>query len=228
MTTGAILVQDAMYQAQILGQDQTVQSGDSQLVLRMLNRMLDSWANVKDLVYVVTTESFVMTPGTGTYATSVLSGGRPVSIDSIFVRLSNVDYPVELIDIQSYNAIVYKPVSAVPAKCYYDQNWPEANFNFYPLPYAAFTCFVSHRDKLHGTIESGTDVTMPPGYEKAIVDTLAVYICGPFGKTPTADMKQQANEAKFVLKATNYDPLIMSTGFDRSYSVNNDFPYSGF
>ena len=229
MTTGAVIAQDAMFQAKILGQDQVPSSGDIQLVLRMLNRMLDSWSNVNTLIFVVDQETFVMSPNVGVYSTTLLSGGRPMSVDSLFVRLSDIDYPVDMVDNQTFNDITYKPVPAVPTMCYYDSDFPNANFNFYPLPYAAFTCFVDARQPLASTtITQSSDVQMPRGYEKAIIDGLAVYICKPFGKTATPDMLKDETDSKAIMKRANYVPLLMGTGLERDYSVNNDFPYRGF
>lgn len=229
MTTASTLIQDAMFIARILGQDEQVSSNDSELALRMLNRLMDSWSNVKAMVYSITTESFTMTAGTADYSTSLLAGGRPVVVDKIWVRLSDIDYPVDLISNQEWADITYKPVVSVPSKCYYEPSYPNGTFHFYPKPYAAFTCFVDCRRALSTAVSIGDNLTFPEGYEKAIVDTLAVYISPAFGKTPTEDMRREAKAARQVLKQTNYIPLVMDTGFGKSAGdISNAFLYKGF
>lgn len=229
MTTVAVIIQDAMYAARVLGQDQTVSSGDGQLVLRRLNRMLDTWSNEKLLIYANDQESFLMTAGQQIYSTSLLPSGRPVAINSMRVTLSNIDYPVDFIDQLKWNGISYKPVQAIPNQCYYDAAFPNANFYFYPIPYAAFTCTLYAQRVLSSPLLMATDLTLPPGYEAAIVAALAVDISPSFGKQPTPAMLLDKTETRAVLKRTNYTPLEMVTPFGNNDSdISNAFLYKGF
>lgn len=226
MTTGTILVQDALVQRGVIPENTAPSADQLASGLRWLNRMLDSWSNEISMLYSINTESFPLTAGTASYSTSLLANGRPVSVDFMFVRLSNIDYEVKLVDNQTFNAVTYKPTPSVPSICYYNDGFPNGTFNFYPIPYAAFTCFVDVLRVLSGPITATTDVVMPPGYEKAIVDNLAVYM--NYGLAPTQQMLNDARESRAVLKRRNYTPLIMNTGLGGSHSVNNDFPYRGF
>ena len=148
MATGASLVSDALTEAAILGVGETASAEDQNLALRILNRMLDSWANESLMIYATTSESFVMVPNQASYSTSLLASGRPVSIASMYVSLSDIDYPVDMIDQQTFDAIPYKPTPAIPNQCYYSAGMPDGTFNFYPTPYAAFTCHVASRKQL--------------------------------------------------------------------------------
>lgn len=225
--TGEQLVKDALYGAQILGTDQEPTDADAQLVLRRLNRMLDSWANESLLVYALTTESFPMVAAQAAYSSSLLAS-RPVAVDSIYVTLSSIDYPVLLIDNESFDSIPYKPTTGIPAYCYVDTTFPNMTFNFYPTPYAVFTCTVSSRKVLSGAVAMATSLSLPPGYEKAIVDSLTPDVCRSFGRAPDADMLRAATEAKAVLKRTNYKPLLMDLGFTDTRPSPDAFIYKGF
>jgi hypothetical protein len=230
--TGAQLVTDALLQATILGVDQQLPDNMAQLALRRLNRMKDSWANVSDLIFVTGTDSFTMTPALATYSTSLLANGRPVAIDSMWVVFSNISYPVTMRDQQWFDSITYKPTPAIPNNCYYNAGMPNGTFNFYPTPYAAFTCNVVRMDAIVGAITLTTNLAFPPGYEKALVDSLAVDVFPTFKGTKTPippDLKQAAIQAQQVLKQTNYRPLEMRTPFDGASSdLSNSFPYRGF
>lgn len=228
MTAVSTLVQDAMYQAQVLGQDQTPSSGDVQLVLRRLNRMLDSWANEKQMIFRNDEESFTMTSGQASYTTSVFADGRPIAFNSMRVRLNNIDYPIEFIDQQKWNGISYKGTTAIPQFMYYDSNYPTATMFFYPIPYAAFTCYAYCQRQLQGTLSLTTTLSMPIGYEAAIVDGLAVDIMPSFGKQASAQQTNMAKESKNRLKRTNYNSLEMQTPFDEIVDLSNSFPYRGF
>jgi hypothetical protein len=55
-------------------------------------------------------------------------------------------------------------------------------------------------------------VTLPPGYESAIVDNLAVDLCSSFGVQSTRDMILAARNSRAALVATNHVPIILDTG----------------
>ena len=226
MTTGAVLVKDALAKRFVTAPNETPDADQIEFALRFLNRMLESWGAEKPMLYTISEETFTLTPSVATYSTSLLTDGRPASVNYLFNRLSNVDYPCQLVDNQTFADVQYKPVDAVPSICYYDDAYPNSTFNFYPRPYAAFVCHVYVQRVLTGTITETTDVALPPGYEAAIVDNLAVYY--PFAVPASPDMKRDAMNSRNLLKRANYVPALAKTRIDSGYSVNNDFPYSGF
>lgn len=217
-----------MLQATILGQDQSPTASDAQVVLRRLNRMLDSWGNETQMIYATTTESFTMTAGVATYASTLLTSGRPIAITSMYVSLSDIDYMVDLIDEQTWQSITYKPTTGIPTSCFPDRAFPTETLSFYPTPYAAFTCYVSGNQPLSGAITLATTLSLPKGYEKAIVDALAVDICPSFYKQATPQMVADAVQSRTVLQRTNYVPLIMDTGLATNQPSPDAFIYKGF
>ena len=226
MTTGATLVEDALQQAEIIGAGEIVNAEDQVLALRMLNRLLESWATDTLMLYTTTKSTFTMTAGVGSYSTSLLSA-RPISIYDIIVNSGGVDYDIEMIDEQTYNEIAFKAVAAIPSVCFNDTTFPNSTLKFYPVPSGSFTCTVAFNSVLTTPIASGTTVTFPPGYEKAIIDCLSLELCKPFHKPPNPLLIQSAKEAKFLIKRNNYKPLIMSTFMD-NVDTTNQFIYKAF
>lgn len=226
MTTGAVIVQDALAKRFILAPGASPDTDQEDFGLRWLNRMLESWGAMKPMLYTITEETFTLTAGTASYSTTELTDGRPASVDYLFNRLSNVDYPCQLVDNQTWADVQYKPVNAVPSICWYNDGFPNGTFNFYPRPFGAFECHVFCRRVLTGTITADTDILLPPGYEAAIVDNLACYY--PYEVPASPDMKRDAKNGMDLLKRANYVPLIAKVKIDRGYSVSNDFPFSGF
>lgn len=231
MTTVATLVNDAAFDAQVVGQDQVLSSGDSQLLLRKLNRMLDSWSNENQMIYSNTVQTFLMTPSVAQYTTALLPLGRPVSINSMTVTLNNIDYPVSMIDLHKWNEITYKLTESVPNQCYYNANIPNGEFNFYPRPYAQFLCTVYANYQLAQVpLILASDLVLPPGYESAIVACLAVEAWNSFKSgDPPPSLIKKAIDARAVIKRTNFQPLEMDTPFDENYGdISNAFLYRGF
>lgn len=225
--SGAQLVQDAMFKAKVLGQDGTTQpSGDSdiQLVLRILNRLLDSWSTESMMLYSVNTETLALSAGVATYASTLLAGGRPVSVDSVNVTYAGVNYPIIKIDAAAYSQIGIPSIAAIPSQVYIDMDYPNANFTFFPTPYAAMVANVDCERVLQATaITTATNIVFPPGYEKAIIDALAVDICPYFGEEPTTALLDSARKSRATLRIRNFVPAIMTTDFDRdpSYALSN-------
>lgn len=217
--TGAQLVEDALYQCGALGQGDNLGNDDAQLALRRLNRMIDSWGNERMMMYAVTQETFPMVIGQVAYSSTLLAAGRPVAVDSIFVRLDTIDYPVEIIDSASYDGIAIKTLTGIPEFCYVDAAYPNMEFNFFAAPYAAFTCYMSTRRVLSGAVTVATSLALPPGYEKALVDNLAVDVAPSFGKRVSQEMMDAAKESRRVLKVNNFTPMLASTPFDGDDSV---------
>src|SRR4030095_15896527 len=227
MTTAVDLITDAAFAAQVIGQDQTLSSGDAQLILRRLNRMLDSASNEKQMIFLNDSETCNTSPGQQAYSTSLLTGGRPVSINSMRMTLNGIDYPVEQIDQLKWNAIPVKDIDAIPTWFYYDGAMPNATMFFYPRPYAVFTVEIYCQRVLSSPLVLASTITMPPGYEAWIVAALAVDIWGSFKKgDPPASMLKAMVDAKSVIKRTNFQPLEMAVPFSPSPGdVSNGFPY---
>lgn len=231
MTAVVDLITDALIGSTIKGADEVISAEDAQICLRRLKRMLDSWGNVTLMMYDTNTESFIMTPNTTTFSTALLASGRPTNIDSIYVRLSQIDYPVSIIDQQQFQAIPFKQVGAIPTVCFYNPSFPNGELNFYPQPYAPFECFVTTRRRLEGALTLTTDILLPDGYEKAIVDSLSEDIWTSFkGSAPVPpDVRLMAKIARSVLKVNNTTVLEMNTQFNRDPAdISNAFLYRGF
>lgn len=223
MTTVSTLVYDAMYAARVLGQDETPTSADVQLVLRRLNRMLDSWSNEKQMIFLNDSETFTLTAGQQAYSTSLLAEGRPININSMRLNLNGIDYPVSQIDQQKWNAIPIKSVSSIPVWFYYDGAMPNAQMFFYPVPFAAFTAYIYCQRPLAGALTLTDTLTMPQGYEAAIVAGLAADIWPSFkaGDVPKALIAERT-QTRAVLKRTNFNPMEMVNPIDRPPSAFSD------
>lgn len=224
--TGAQLVQDAMYQAGVLGQDQGAapSNDDAQLVLRRLQRLLDSWSTDNLMIYQANAETLPLSASVAAYSTSLLASGRPVKIQTMWVSYAGVDYPVEQIADNRYAAIAIKNINAIPQYCWINDGFPQMQLTLWPIPFAPMTLnLICQRVLQSATVTMATSLTFPPGYEKALVDCLAVDICPSFGLTPNAAMVQSAKEAKATLQAMNLQPLEMDTGLgsDTSYALAN-------
>lgn len=223
--TGAQLCQDAMFQAGVLGQDGTVNpqgDADVQLVLRYLNRLLDSWSIESLMIYASALDTLPLVASTATYATTLLTSTlRPTKVTSISVTYGGVNYPVELIDDARYNDIALPTLAAIPQVCNYTASYPAGSFVFFPVPFATMTANIYvERLLTTATVTTATTLTFPPGYERALVACLAKEICPPFYQPITTDIAKAAMEALSVLKKRNWQPFEAKTPFDQDNSYD--------
>ncbi len=227
MTSVATLVQDAMFEAQILGAGETAEAEDADYAVRILNRMIGTWANESLLTYATTEETFNTIAGQVAYSTSLLAS-RPTSIDSMFVRQNSIDYPIEMIDEQTYNDIGLKTTAGIPSKCFYTPTYPNGSFSFYLAPNGVYEVHVLSRKPLTATLTLASDVLLPEGYEQAIVHNLASLLCVPFGMNLPPALAKAATDAKAWLKRVNYMPLEMKSVMNTDSDLSNTFIYKGF
>ena len=226
--TGATIVQDTLIELGVIDANGTVATADSDYCLRKLNRLVDGWATQNLMIYGLQEDSFTMTAGTAAYSSTLLASGRPVSINSMFVRLSNIDYPVDVIDVQTYDDIAYKLTQAIPNQCYVRWSYPNLIMTFYPVPNASYTCFVESVTPLNSsTILAATSLALPQGYERALVQTLVVECAPAYGVQLSPASVKSAMDAVADLKRLNYEPLRMKTDFDQEYDPSG-FIYKGF
>lgn len=211
MTVALDIVKDAGVAAGVIDPEESLSASQGQYILRRLNRMIASWANEDLTIYNTYVDQLAMTGGQASYSSSLLAHGNARQWDNAFVRISSVDYPLSIIPQQLYNAITYKTTAGIPTQLYINTDWPNSTLYFFPVPFGTMTGFIAGRVQIEPTLLLTDTIDLPPGYEAALVDNLAADICPSFGLPPNAQLMQQAQQAKMVLKRNNHVALEMIT-----------------
>ena len=204
MTTAADVVNDALLAAGVGDQYNALDAATSQLALRAFNRMIDSWSNDSLVIYNRSEDNFAMTAGQAAYSTSLLTT-RPIELTHVFVRQSNVDYQCDLIGAEDYARIAYKPTTGLPDQCYYNSGFPTGVLTFFPTPGTAYQAYVGYLAPLADLATLQTALSLPPGYERALVFGLACEIAPYLGVQVTPSTIYLARSAKHKLKSANYE-----------------------
>jgi hypothetical protein len=202
VSTAGDIIADAALAAGIGDQYNALDAASAAVGLRTLNRLLDSWSNENLIVFNRSEDNFAMTPGQATYSTSLLTG-RPIDITHVFVRMNGVDYPCELIGSEDYARIGYKTTAGLPAKVYFNSGMPQGSLTFFPVPSTNYTCFVGYRSPLANLASLQTALSLPPGYETALVYGVATMLCPLFGVDPSNTCIFHAKSAKEKIKPAN-------------------------
>lgn len=198
----------------VIGQNETPTSSEASLGLRTLNSMLALWANDRTFAYTVTTNSGALTNGQSSY--TIGTGGdfnitRPVTIDYAYIRLNNVDFPLQKINSQDYDSIPFKDNHSFPSFFYYDGNFPLATIKIYGVPSSGMTLFFDTWIQLTQFSNLVNDLTFPPGYEMAIIYNLAKFLSPHYGVSLSKESAEIAVSALAMVRERNMPDLVMKT-----------------
>lgn len=206
MSTVRDLISDALSSVGALGQGDVLNDADAELCLRRFIRMLGSWANENLTIYQPVESLVTLVSGTPSYSTILLSAGRPVSVASVYLSLSGIDYGCDEISESEYDATAYKAATGLPGYYYFDTAFPDGAFYFYPTPSDAYVAHIKGRYPLASTVTLNTTLALPEGYEAALCDNLAVDVASSFGLAPSGTLERSAANTKGRLRVTNYVP----------------------
>jgi len=182
--------------------------------LASVNRMIDSWSNDSLLIFDNIREEFSLTPGTQSY--TIGSGGafntvRPLKIEEALIKVEtttpSVEYPVKIMSLSEWSSIFQKGISSnIPTAIYTEGSYPLDVINIYPMPSAACKLVLFSMKQLTSIATLDTSLSLPPGYERALVYNSAIELAPEYGKTPSELIFNTANESKAAIKRVNYKP----------------------
>lgn len=181
--------------------------------LATLNRMLDSWSNENLVIYTLTAETpLTLTPGDGT-VTMGTSGDittRPMSIEKALIRDGTTDYNLRILTLDEYTRIGDKTTqSTLPTSIYDDGGYPQRTLTLYPVPSAAKSLVLYTKRAITQIATLDTSLSLPQGYEEALIYNLAMRLAPEYGKTPSELIFNTANETKASIKRKNFRPSLL-------------------
>ena len=233
MTTTALnLIEGALRPLNVLTGNTRLTAEEISDTLQALNWMLDSWSNENLKIYHVTRETFTLTSGLNPHTIGPggnLNTTRPTRIIQATITISGVDYPLELIGVDDYEAIRLKTLqTAWPIYAYLENDFPLAKL--YTWPINTGNVINLQQEKPLTNFASAYDtVTLPPGYADAIRFNLALRMAPEFQITAGADLERMAERALKNIKRTNSrvptmasDPMLRARTISGGYIVYTD------
>jgi len=212
MTTAAAIIRQALAHIRVRGAGQSVSGDDAADALAVLNTMLDSW-RLDELNAVATTIlTGTLLAGTqsitiGPTGQTITSDPRPIRIEAgSFVTTSDgLDYSLMPVTEAEFNEVWQKQVSGlVPYVFHYRPSYPNATLRFFPLGTANLTLSLVALVQVPGFATLTTDYSLAPGYERAIVFSLAEELAGVFEAPVPASVARIAMQARALMKRVNH------------------------
>lgn len=157
--------------------------------------------------YIVnTSQTVASTTITGTYQ-------RPLKINSGFVRVNTLDYPMAQLDVEGYELLGLKQLSgAWPKAFYYQPSVPNGNIAFWPNPSTGEVHLFADTVLSQFTTLNDT-VTLPQGFTMALIWNLSKILMPSYGKNNPVMIQmvnEQAQAGRGLIKRTNMRPMEVS------------------
>lgn len=220
------LVRAAMRLIQVSAVDVDLTASELKDGIESLNRMLDSWSLDELMLYQVIREPFELISGQNPYTIGL--GGdfdtlRPTKIVGAYLTLNNgsipVDYPMNVLNYDDYNAIRLKTLSTnFPNYIYYQPSFPLGQILIYPVftpndPATIGPAYITLTSWKPLPLVSDPTATLelPPGYWEAIVFNLAVRIAEEYQFDIRPTTVALATEALKRLKRMNQRTQTLNT-----------------
>lgn len=216
MTTAQTLVTRALRLLGAVASGEAPTSAESDDALIALNNLLESWQADKLLVYALTDTAFTLSAADASY--TVGPGGnfaltpRPSKLENVFVRASNQDYPVELVEQDRWFNIIDKTsTSDLPLFAYYEPSMSTGTLLIWPVPTAAYSLHIVTWTPCSVLAALSTTVAFPQGWERALAYNLALELASEFGTQPSASVVQIAVDSKAAIMRANHRTMIAYT-----------------
>ena len=227
MTTALELISDAHAEIGALGVGQSLNANDAALGLRLLNRLMQRWANTRLAIPVA---SEISVPLTGAASYSIGPSGdvvaaRPVRlVSAIATDGSGTDYVVSVYPRDMWDEIAVKDVTGgPPAAIWYEAVNTDGVVHVLPQS-SGYTLKVRGQPVLQVFADLSEALLLPDGYEAAIVYSLARDLCGAFERPVSADLARKQAGAVAAIKRTNTEPLLLKVGLaDQPFMIERGY-----
>lgn len=207
-----------------LGPGRTLSESEFADAFRILQRLLDAWAIEPLLVYATKRDVAALVPS---HSPITLGPGgdwptRPLKIDGIGLVLTGTAPSVEtplamLTDAEYANQRTKDLTSTLPTLAWYSPKWPLGELYLWPVPLQANSVALYYKQQLEKPDDIEDILDLPPGYELALVDQMAVSTCVLFDQKMTPELYAAARESKARVKSANHtveamrcDPAIVN------------------
>lgn len=229
-TTAQDVITSALKKLGVLFKNETPSDDESSDALTSLNNMIASWSNESLIIYADVKETFSLTSGVNSYTIGTgqtFNTDRPIAIKTATINLNNVDYQVDILPWDDYLAQISFKItgSTIPEIIAYDNAFPTGTIYVYPQPAtSSATLTLLSEKQLTAFASLTTDVSLPPGFLRALTYNLAIEIASEFGAQPDPTVVAIASSSKGNIKraALRAQPMTFEMDKRRRYNIYAD------
>lgn len=193
------LINAALRTIGVLASGESPSTEESDDSLLALNQLVSSWSAQELPLYQLVKATVTMT-GAASYALAT----RPIRIKSAgVITAAGLQKDVAIVSAEQWAGIVDKSrTGAFADALWYDGGFPTGTVHLTPKP-AAGTLELFTYNALTAFDALGDTVTLPPGYERALIFSLALDLAPQFGRAVDPTVAAVAAEAMGAITRTN-------------------------
>lgn len=214
MASAQTLINASLRTLGVLASGETATAEESSDALDTLNRMMESWRLERLSAYALVNQSVAWaanlsskTMGTGGDWNIV----RPVKIESAnWLDSAGTVFPLESATQEAFATL--DSLVGTPMQYCYESTYPLATLRLWPTPDAAGTAVCVVRVPFSALV-LGDTISLPPGYERAMVFNLAVELAAQYGIEPPPSVVAMAKDAKADIKRNNMAVPLLNVDF---------------
>lgn len=202
MTTALDIITKALQKNGVLVKSETPDADEADDALSTLNAMVSAWSNDSMFIYARTEDNFSLTPGIATYSigpSQTFNTVRPVDLISAYVRRDTFDYGLEEITDENYYAITDKATTGIPRFINYTNGFPTATVRIWPSPDTTYILYLLTEKEL-SSFTLNQVVSLPPGWEQALIYNLSVLLAPEYGQPPDPSVIEIAERSMGSIK----------------------------
>lgn len=210
MSTGQSIINRALRLIGATASGEVATSQESADALEAMTQLIGSWKTEKLLVYARQTLALSLVPAQQVYTigpTGNLVANRPIRIEEAYLRVNSQDYPLTIVTEALWAALPDKLSQAeYPEWLLYRGAMPNGELTLYPIPSAVHTLYLVTWTALE-TIGLADTVSLPPGYERALVYNLAIDLAPEYEKEVPQAVAMIASDSLASIKRANQRPI---------------------
>jgi hypothetical protein len=140
---------------------------------------------------------------------------RPLSIEKAQLSIPGsqpIDFTIEQVPLDVWARVTSKSVtSTLPQIVYIENTMPKTTLKFWPVPTTAYNVVLYSWKQLSDFSTLDDTISLPPGYEEAVLYNLAIRLAPFYGKAASQEVVAIATASKAGIKRANAKEQIMST-----------------
>lgn len=202
--------------AGVIGKGEAPDDDEAADGLEALNAMLNSWETDRLYVYQIQEDSFTWPANTGSVTvgsagTFVMTLPARIADDCRFVTAQSTDVPAPLIDVDAWAGIQQKNLTNTWGWWIYVEYGASLHtLHVYPIPSANITFKLTSWQRLQSFSALTDTLSLPFGYERAIVFSLAEEFGPEFGVEIQPSVQRIAMSARRTIKRFNSPSPVMT------------------
>jgi hypothetical protein len=193
-------VQQALLIGNLTPRNQSVEPVLNQDGRTALTFLLSEWSRDGLLTPSTSATEATLVPGQNIYTVGAAGDftSRPVKITQAILfdgSLNEVRMPIEVIDWDEFEALTFPTAQGLPKQCSVNYSYPQLQVGLYPTPNTNYKLRLVGQFPWSAVVFSD-QVVLPPGYDSAILDNLAVKICQNYNREVPQWLMLRARDGK--------------------------------